>query len=108
MSYYVFKDEDLTIVLEAKEVIDDYGQIEVIDMKRNLAYNRQLDKLFYSREFEEFLVIEKANESDSKLSKIRDWNTALKAWNTALKAWKNAMMIIHNIDEKDILKRFLQ
>ncbi|MFW6281979.1 MAG: hypothetical protein ACOC1O_04210 [bacterium] len=96
--YYIFTDEAVTMVIEAEEIIDDYGQIEIYNMTRRLLYNSESDRLLYRKEKEEWGVIEKASEKNSKLDIESTWNEAVENWVVALE-------LIHNLTKHDIIKR---
>lgn len=96
---YVFKDREITMAFEAKDALDDYEQIEITNMTKNIMYNSDLDRLLFNKETEEMLILEKIG--NSKLLKASSWKNAIYIWVKALKD-------LHNIDEKNILKRVLK
>lgn len=100
MKYYVFTDKIMTMVIEAQEVIDDYEQIEISDMTKNILYNSERNKIYYNDDKEEFLVIEKESEKNSKLEIVSNWDRGIEKWITALE-------LVHNLTKYDIIKKIM-
>lgn len=101
MNYYIFVDPEVIIAIKAEEVIDEYEQIEIINMSKNLLYNTQMDKIFFNNEKEllKLFILEKTSR-ESTLYDADNWHEAVGIWTVSMEE--------EGIDKHSILKKVLK
>lgn len=99
MKYGIFYDSELIVAFYAQSVFEDYGQIELGDIKHTLIYNTEMNKVFIDiNANEEMLVFEK-NDSD------RQHPAMFNKWaHTVLEFYKYIKDNIDEGNEKGLIK----